>query len=407
MAIDSSVEVRFGASTDELEQGIGRAKASVQGYVASIKDLSGQLEQLSGSASGMITKVNAAASDKEAARIAADNVRNQMQLANLAYQDEMEKLKTSLALHKITEEQKTAATIKAINDRMAAQMASLDKQEANAQGNAVVLNRIANQRAVVEAKVANDIEKANDQAALKSAQEWKAVADQVAGAFNSQLQKLLSGTETWSQAMKKISADLALKFIENQIKATAEFLAEKARELAGTIAGESAKTSATTAGAALRAAAEVASGRTSILSVIANAIKSIYASGGETSAKVTAAVADEAGPAAPAIGAAAGAASVATSLGIAAPALDVGTDYVLRSGLAIVHQGEQIRPAVGSGPYTGKNERGGDAHLALNITALDSRSIERFFHDNAKHMIRAINNGIKSGAHLGLRGARA
>jgi hypothetical protein len=38
---------------------------------------------------------------------------------------------------------------------------------------------------------------------------------------------------------------------------------------------------------------------------------------------------------------------------------------------------------------------------------LDSRSVERFFHDNAKHMIRAINNGIKSGAHLGLRGARA
>ena len=403
---DNSIEVRFGASTDELEEGIDRARASVQGYVASIKDLSGQLDQLSGSASDMITKVNAAASNKEAARMAADDVRTQMQLANLAYQDEMEKLKTSLALHQITEAQKTAATVKAINDRMAAQEASLDKQEASAQGNAVKLNRIANQRVVVEAKAANDIEKANDQAALKSAQEWKAVADQVAGAFNSQLQKLLSGTETWSQAMKKISADLALKFIENQVKATAEFLTEKARELAGTIAGESAKTSATTAGAALRAGAEVASGQTSILAVIANAIKSIYASGGETGAKVTAAVADEAGPAAPAIGAAAAAATIAPNLALVAN-YDVGTDYVLRGGLAIIHQGEQIRPAVGSGPYTGKNDRGGDTHVALNITAMDLRSIERFFHDNAKHMIRAINNGIKSGAHLGLRGARA
>jgi hypothetical protein len=405
MAVDSNVEVRFGASTDALEEGIDRAKAAVQGYVASIKDLSGQLEQLSGSASDMITKVNAAASDKEAARMAADDVRTQMQLANLAYQDEMEKLKTSLALHQITEAQKTAATVKAINDRMAAQEASLDKQEARAQGNAVVLNRIANQRVVVEAKAANDIEKANDQAALKSAQEWKSVADQIAGAFNSQLQKLLSGTETWSQAMKKISADLALKFIENQVKATAEFLTEKARELAGTIAGESAKTSATTAGAALRAGAEVASGQTSILAVVANAIKSIYASGGETGAKVTAAVADEAGPAAPAIGAAAAAATIAPNLALVAN-YDIGTDYVLRGGLAIIHQGEQIRPAVGSGPYTGKNDRGGDTHVALNITAMDSRSVERFFHDNAKHMIRAINNGIKSGAHLGLR-ARA
>jgi hypothetical protein len=403
---DDSIQVRFGASTDELEEGIDRARASVQGYMASIKDLSGQLDQLSGSASDMITKVNAAASNKEAARMAADDVRTQMQLANLAYQDEMEKLKTSLALHQITEAQKTAATIKAINDRMAAQEASLDKQEASAQGNAVKLNRIANQRVVVEAKAANDIEKANDQAALKSAQEWKSVADQIAGAFNSQLQKLLSGTETWSQAMKKISADLALKFIENQVKATAEFMTEKARELAGTIAGESAKTSATTAGAALRAGAEVASGQTSILAVIANAIKSIYASGGETGAKVTAAVADEAGPAAPAIGAAAAAATIAPNLALVAN-YDVGTDYVLRGGLAIIHQGEQIRPAVGSGPYSGKNDRGGDTHVALNITAMDSRSVERFFHDNAKHMIRAINNGIKSGAHLGLRGARA
>jgi hypothetical protein len=402
---DNNIEVRFGASTDGLEDGIDRARASVQGYVASIKDLSGQLDQLSGSATDMITKVNAAASNKEAARMAADDARTQMQLANLAYQDEMEKLKTSLALHQITEAQKTAATVKAINDRMAAQEASLDKQEARAQGNAVVLNRIANQRVVVEAKAANDIEKANDQAALKSAQEWKSVADQVAGAFNSQLQKLLSGTETWSQAMKKISADLALKFIENQVKTTAEFLTEKARELAGTIAGESAKTSATTAGAALRAGADVASGQTSILAVIANAIKSIYASGGETGAKVTAAVADEAGPAAPAIGAAAAAATIAPNLALVAN-YDVGTDYVLRGGLAIIHQGEQIRPAVGSGPYTGKNDPGGDTHVALNITAMDSRSVERFFHDNAKHMIRAINNGIKSGAHLGLRGAR-
>jgi hypothetical protein len=404
---DDSIEVRFGAATDELEEGIDRARASVQGYVASIKDLSGQLDQLGGSASDMITKVNAAASNKEAARMAADDVRTQMQLANLAYQDEMEKLKTSLALHETTEAQKTAATIKAINDRLAAQKASLDKQEANAQGNAVALNRIANQRIVVEAKAANEIEKANDQAALKSAQEWKAAADQVAGAFNSQLQKLLSGTETWSQAMKKISADLALKFIENQVKATAEFLAEKARELAGTMAGESAKTSAATAGAALRAGVEVASGRSSILAVIANAIKSIYASGGETGAKVTAAVADEVGPAAPAIGAAAAAATIAPNLALVASA-DVGTDYVVRSGLAVIHQGEKIIPsAKTSGPFTGAG-MGGTVHapVSVNISALDSRSVERFFHDNARHMIRAINNGIKSGAHLGLRSAR-
>jgi hypothetical protein len=265
--------------------------------------------------------------------------------------------------------------------------------------------RILNERKAAYDKYLLERQKATEKAEEEDAKQWKAAADQVAGAFNSQLKGLLAGTTSWSQAMKNISADLVLKFIEGQVKATAEFLANKAREVAAAIAGEGTKTTATTTGAALRSAAEVASGQTSILAVVANAIKSIYASGGETGAKVTAAVADEAGPAAPAIGAAAAAATIAPNLALVAT-YDVGTDYVLRSGLAIIHQGEQIRPAVGSGPYTGKNDRGGDTHVALNITAMDSRSVERFFHDNAKHMIRAINNGIKSGAHLGLRGAR-
>jgi hypothetical protein len=126
---------------------------------------------------------------------------------------------------------------------------------------------------------------------------------------------------------------------------------------------------------------------------------------------VSADVAPEAGPAAPAIGLAAGGAIAASAMGLVGTAsFDVGTDYVLRSGLAMIHQGEQIKPAVGSGPYTGKNDGGGgggDTHVGVHNSALDSRSIERFFNDNAKHMIRAINKGIKGGAHLGLPGARA
>jgi hypothetical protein len=408
MAVDSSVEVRFGASTDELEEGIDRARASVQGYVASIKDLSGQLEQLSGSASDMITKVNAAASDRKAARMAADDAHTEMQLANLAYQKEMENLKTSLALHKITEDEKTTKTIDAINQRLKAQRKALDEQRAQANGDPVRLKHFDNQEKVDAEKAANDIAKANDQAALKSAQEWKAAADEIAGAFNSQLKGLLAGTTTWSKAMKNISADLALKFIENQVKATAEFLATKARELTTHITVETAKTTATTAGVGARTAAELASGKVSIFEVIGNAVKSIYASAGQTASEVSAAVAPEAGPAAPAIGLAAGGAIAAGAIGLVASA-DVGTDYVVRSGLAVIHQGEKIIPsAKTSGPFTGAG-MGGTVHapVSVNISALDSRSVERFFHDNAKHMIRAINNGIKSGAHLGLRGARA
>jgi hypothetical protein len=404
---DDSIEVRFGASTDEFEDGINRAKAAVQSYAASIKALSGQIDQLGGSASDMITKVGAAASNHDATRMAAEAAKSQMQMANLVYQDEMEKLKTSLALHNITEAQKTAGTIAAIKERLDKQLAALDEEAVKAKGNAVKLKQIEDERTKYTEKAAIDREKAEDDAAVKTAKEWEAAADQIAGAFNSQLKGLLAGTTTWSKAMKNISADLVLKFIENQVKTTAEYLASQASQLTTHVATETAKTAATTTGSAVRTAAELASGKVSVFEVIGNALKSIYASAGQTASEVSAAVAPEAGPAAPAIGLAAGGAIAAGAIGLVASA-DVGTDYVVRSGLAIIHQGEKIIPsAKTSGPFTGAG-MGGTVHapVSVNISALDSRSVERFFHDNAKHMIRAINNGIKSGAHLGLRGAR-
>jgi hypothetical protein len=406
---DNSIEVRFGASTDEFEEGINQAKAAVQSYAASLKALSGQIDQLGGSASDMITKVGAAASNHDATRMAAEAARSQMQMANLVYQEEMEKLKTSLALHNITEAQKTASTIAAIKERLDKQLAALDEQAAKAKGNAVKLKQIEDERTKYTEKAAFDREKAEDDAAVKTAKEWEAAADQIAGAFNSQLKGLLAGTTTWSKAMKNIAADLALKFIENQVKTTAEYLASQASQLTTHVATETAKTTATTTGAAMRTAAELTSGKISIFEVIGNALKSIYASAGQTASEVSAAVAPEAGPAAPAIGLAAGGAIAAGAVGLMGVAsADVGTDYVVRSGLAVIHQGEKIIPsAKTSGPFTGAG-MGSTVHapVSVNISALDSRSVERFFHDNAKHMIRAINNGIKSGAHLGLRGAR-
>jgi phage-related protein len=323
MAEDSRIEVSFGAKTDELEEGIDRAKNAAQSFVAQIKDVSGTLSQMGDSASDAGKKLSAAISARQSARMAADDMRSEMQEANLAYETEMEHLKMSLATHEMTEDEKTAATIAAIQKRSDVQTAALDDQISKAHGNEVLLNHLVNERVEIENKADLAIAKAQDQATLKSIQEWKGAADQIASAFDSQLQKLLAGTEKWSQAMKNIAADLVLKMIEQQVKLTAEFLAEKARELAVHLATEAEKTGATEAGTTLRAAAEVASGQTSILETIANALKSIFASAAQTGAEVSAAVAPEAGPAAPAIGAGAMATVAAFA---SAGKFDVGTD---------------------------------------------------------------------------------
>jgi hypothetical protein len=94
--------------------------------------------------------------------------------------------------------------------------------------------------------------------------------------------------------------------------------------------------------------------------------------------------------------------------GFSAPKFDLGTDMVLRGGLAIVHPGESILPAArGSGPFTGAGMAANTTHInpSINITAMDSRSVARFFNDNAHHMVRALQRGLKSGAHLPLRSA--
>ena len=68
-------------------------------------------------------------------------------------------------------------------------------------------------------------------------------------------------------------------------------------------------------------------------------------------------------------------------------------------------QGTIIPAARGSGPYTGAGASPQvHAPVSINVSALDSQSVSRFFNDNSKHMLRAINDAVKRGAHLGLRG---
>ena len=41
--------------------------------------------------------------------------------------------------------------------------------------------------------------------------------------------------------------------------------------------------------------------------------------------------------------------------------------------------------------------------MSINVSALDSQSVDRFFNDNQRQLMRAINDAVKRGAHLGLR----
>jgi len=217
---------------------------------------------------------------------------------------------------------------------------------------------------------------------------WDRYLSTVTGAFNSQLRGLLEGTTTWHTAMTKMLEDLTIKFIEMTEQMVVKWLA-----------AEVAQTTATTTGAAARAAAEQTSSSSGILANVASAMQAIMTDAAQTFAGVFAFLAPTMGPAA------AGPAAAAQASVASAAVFDVGTDYVVRGGLALIHPGEAIIPAArGSGPFTGA-AMGAQVHapVSINVSALDSQSVARFFNDNSRHMLRAINDAVRRGAHLGLR----
>ena len=86
--------------------------------------------------------------------------------------------------------------------------------------------------------------------------------------------------------------------------------------------------------------------------------------------------------------------------------------------VAQVHAGEMIVPAGpaalmraaaggGAAQSGGQSAGGGDLHTHFHVTAMDSRDVRRFFSDNSKHILGAINDGLRSGSHLGLSKLRS
>lgn len=329
-------------------------------------------------------------------------------LADDQFNQTKEHLAAELKQHQITDDQERDAMMAALDAQFDAQAGALDRQEAvesaalakitalypqgSAQWQAALdKQQEAHQKYLdkiveAESKYHAQHNKMVDDAATADVETWTKAADQISGAFDSQLQKLLSKQESFKVAMQAMSSQLVLKIIEDQVKLSATFLALKAREFAAYVAAETGMTEASAAGAAVRAAASAASGETSILQILSNAIKSISASAGQTSAEVAAEIAPVSGPAAPAIGAAAGAATLSTALGFVAQA-DVG-GYVVSGGLLGVHAGETVVPASVNQPYQGG---GAGANMSVTIQAIDTQTGYEFLQRNLPALARNLS----------------
>jgi|GEM_PF-1554669 len=369
--------------TEEAKRGSAQRIAAARQEVAYAVATYGQGSTQAIAAERQLTEAIQAEAHKREAT-AEKTIQTEIRVLRTGLQEKITLYSSEAAQFQITQNQKFALIENEANKEYEAERALLASK--------LALNKdYANKIALLDAQHAAQMVKLNEQAIAEQQKEWTTYLSTIESSFNSQLRGLLAGTTTWSQAFKKILGDLIIKFIE-----MCETMVVK------WAAAQLAQTTAATTGAAARAAAEQTASSAGMLSMVANAVKAIMTDAAQAFGGVFAFLAPVMGPAA------AGPAAAASATVSAAAVFDVGTPEILRTGLAVVHQGEAIVPAWarGSGPYSGAGAGGAPqvhAPVSINVSALDSQSVSRFFNDNSKHMLRAINDAVKRGAHVGLR----
>ncbi len=400
MADDNQVEIRFGASTDGAIDGIARVRDALTGLTAPVNGLHGLLGRLNAAfAAALPTQMISQAIEafdalgNSAARTALQmrDIGAEIRLLHQGLATQKTVLDAQASQYQITQNQKYAMLEAATQREYAAELTLLQQEAALGNLSVKQWNDVLVKIAELKERYSAQMLRLDEQAVAEQQKMWTSALGSIENAFNSQLRGLLAGTTSWSTAFKKILGDLIIQFIEMCETMVVRW-----------VAAQLAQTTAATTGAAARAAAEQSASSAGMLSMAANAAKAIMTDAGQAFAGVFAFLAPTMGPAA------AGPATAAEASVSAAAIFATGTDYVLRGGLALIHPGETIiPPARGSGPFTGAGI-GAQVHapVSINVSALDSQSVARFFNDNSRHMLRAINDAVKRGAHLGLRATR-
>jgi hypothetical protein len=67
----------------------------------------------------------------------------------------------------------------------------------------------------------------------------------------------------------------------------------------------------------------------------------------------------------------------------------VGTDYVPRTGLALIHEGEAITPA------SQNRGGGGGLHVHFNVSAVDAPGVQAFFDQHGEKMARTLSRQVR------------
>jgi hypothetical protein len=414
--MSEDVVIKLNADVSDLEQGLRQAASAMDDALAALRTGATQLDTTfasvsRGYASNAATRFSnaqaseaaelAAARETEASRYAItltgirqqiSFVREQAQTAQISREQELTALLTIDRQREGIERNHFEFLTRNYRQGTAAFAASQERLTE-------IVNESAMRRREIERSVASEIR-----------QDYRRSFDQIGNGLSRSITGMIAGTTTLRDAARGVLLQVIESFIQARVRMVTDWLAGITAQTTATTAGEASKTAAVAAGTATRASLETSAATTSSLGVLSNILKSIFASAAQTFAGIFGFLSPIMGPAA----AGPAAAGQATVLGVAGaiPAFEVGSWELPSNMIAQVHKGEMIVPAgpatawrsaLDSGPFVGSNRAVTVNHAThINVSAIDSSSVKRFFKNNNQLLMRTINDGVRAGTHLGL-----
>ncbi len=131
-----------------------------------------------------------------------------------AYQITVDELNSEVKLGRITENEKTALQLEALNQRELDGRAAYDKLAELYKGDAVQFAKVEAEKTQWLLGGLRDRLKETQQNLIANTKAWQDGLTPIQSAWDSQLRGLLDRTTSWAQAEKNIMADLALETIK-------------------------------------------------------------------------------------------------------------------------------------------------------------------------------------------------
>ncbi len=373
----SAAAAQIGSSIDALQARAG-------GLAGSIGD--GMLPYAAAGGSGVAGSRAARSGRDEIAALNGDE-----KVTGAVYARKKASIEASAELGRVSRTQEIAELQGLLDTKWALDQDYFEKKLAAAENDASAKQKISDEERLAYEKFLTDQQKLDIQAAQNSQRAWQSIMQPIQRAFDTSITGMILGTTTLQKAVANISQSIIGEFVNLGVKMVTNW-----------IANELAMTTATEAGAAARTAAEGEGMAAGLAMKALNAVKSIVTDSAQAFGGIFAFLSPIMGPAAAGPAAAGEATVMAAASGIASAA---GGWVVPSDQLAMVHQNEMILPANISQGLKGMISANGGAGagagpVVINVSAIDSQDVKRFFQSNGSLLVSAVNKAMRNGSAL-------